>query len=152
MAKKQARDSRGRFASGGGSGGGKAAPKTTTAKGRAKSRETAARAEVKAGGGSKATRSLLIAQRARDYYKATGTGTKRSATRAPAEAKPTATSKPTKMSKAAPNAAKEKYKAARSQVRELKMYRGGKTDAVVKKAEAKVKRMEKSRRSSKARI
>jgi len=152
VAKKQARDSRGRFASGGGSGGGKATPKTTTAKGRAKSRETAARAEVKAGGGSKATRSLLIAQRARDYYKATGTGTKRSATKAPVEAKPAAKSKPTKMSKAAPNPAKAKYKAARSQVRELKMYRGGKSDAVVKKAEAKVKRMEKTRRSSKARI
>ena len=151
MAKKQARDSRGRFASGGGSGGGKATPKTTTARGRAKSRETAARAEVKAGGGSKATRSLLVAQRARDYYKATGTGTKRSATKAAAAA-PAAKSKPAKMSKAPVNAAKAKYKAARSQVRELKMYRGGKSDAVVKKAEAKVKRMEKTRRSSKARI
>jgi hypothetical protein len=55
-------------------------------------------------------------------------------------------------SKVAPNTAKEKYKAARSQVRELKMYRGGKTDATVKKAEARVARMEKSRKSSRARI
>lgn len=55
-------------------------------------------------------------------------------------------------SKAAPNTAKEKYKAARSQVRELKMYRGGKTDATVKKAAAKVARMERTRRSSRARV
>jgi hypothetical protein len=55
-------------------------------------------------------------------------------------------------SKAAPNTAKAKYKAARSQVRELKMYRGGKTDATVKKAQARVSRIEKSRKSSRARI
>jgi hypothetical protein len=149
----QARDSQGRFASGGGGGGKKAAPKTTTAKGRARTAEAKARADVKAGGDSKATRSLLTAQRARDYYKATGTGEKRSATKAAAEPKAAPKSaKPAKMSKAAPNPAKEKYKAARSQVRELKMYRGGKTDATVKKAEAKVKRMEKTRKSSRARI
>lgn len=59
----------------------KAPPKTTTARGRARTAETRARAAVKAGGGTKAARSLLTAQRARDYYKATGTGTKRSKTR-----------------------------------------------------------------------
>lgn len=59
----------------------KAPPKTTTARGRARTAETRARAAVKAGGGTKAARSLLTAQRARDYYKATGTGTKRSRTR-----------------------------------------------------------------------
>ena len=56
----------------------KTTPKTTTARGRARAAETRARAAVKGGGGTKATRSLLIAQRARDFYKATGTGTKRS--------------------------------------------------------------------------
>jgi hypothetical protein len=54
-------------------------------------------------------------------------------------------------SKVAPNTAKAKYKAARSAVRELKMYRGGKTDATVKKAEAKVRRMERGRRASRSR-
>lgn len=109
------RDARGRFASGGGGGGGKgggkggggkpaakskpakpankpktpkAPPKTTTARGRARQAEAAARQAVKAGGGSRATRSLLVAQRARDYYRATGTGTKRSRTR-PTEQRPT---------------------------------------------------------------
>jgi hypothetical protein len=137
----QRRDSRGRFAGGGGGGGkgGGSKPKTTTAKGRARTAEASARQAVKAGGGTKATRSLLTAQRARDYYKATG--------------KPAPASKPApaRTSKAAPNKAKEKYRAARSEARELKMYRGGRTDAVVKKAEAKVARMEKKRRSSRAR-
>jgi hypothetical protein len=58
-----------------------ATPKTTTARGRARTAETKARAAVRAGGGTRATRSLLTAQRARDYYKATGTGTKRSRSR-----------------------------------------------------------------------
>jgi hypothetical protein len=147
----QRRDSRGRFAGGGGGGGGKGGggskPKTTTAKGRARTAEASARQAVKAGGGTKATRSLLTAQRARDYYKATGSGTKRSATKAAPASKPA----PARTSKAAPNKAKQKYQAARSEARELKMYRGGKSDAVVKKAEAKVARMEKKRRSSRAR-
>lgn len=60
--------------------------------------------------------------------------------------------KPAKTSKAPANAAKSKYKAAKSQARELRMYRGGKSDAVVKKAEAKVKRMERTRRASRARV
>jgi hypothetical protein len=55
-------------------------PKTTTARGRARTAETTARAAVNAGGGTRATRSLLTAQRARAYYKATGTGKKRSKT------------------------------------------------------------------------
>lgn len=67
-------------------------------------------------------------------------------------AKSTAAARPAKMSKAPANAAKSKYKAAKSQARELRMYRGGKSDAVVKKAEAKVRRMESSRRSSRARV
>lgn len=90
MARTYNRDAKGRFASGGGGGsGGKSGarkasgtlPKTTSARGRARTRETAARAAVKAGGGTKAARSLLTAQRARDYYKATGTGTRRSKTK-----------------------------------------------------------------------
>ena len=59
----------------------KAPPKTTTARGRARTAETRARAAVKAGGGLRAARSLAVAQRARDWYKSTGTGTKRSKTR-----------------------------------------------------------------------
>ena len=162
MARTYKRDSNGRFAGGGGGGGraGKAGgkPKTTTARGRARSAEASARAKVKAGGGAKAARSLFTAQRARDFYKATGSGTKRSvaqgAAKAPAKgaAKAKAKAMPAKMGKAAPNTAKQKYKAAASKVRELKMYRGGRTDATVKKAQATVKRMERSRRSSRARI
>lgn len=257
MARTYKRDSNGRFAGGGGGGGGRAGkaggkPKTTTARGRARSAEASARAKVKAGGGAKAARSLFTAQRARDFYKATGSGTKRSvakgAAKAPAKgaakvlagggksaksslwkgregqavrtanrvaAKINASSgskdrsaraqvsaatarraadylrqkatagkepasrrggltsnanlttmraaqsrmarknnpaRPAKMSKAAPNTAKQKYKAAASKVRELKMYRGGRTDATVKKAQATVKRMERSRRSSRARV
>ena len=56
-------------------------PKTTTARGRARTLETRARSAVKAGGGTRAARSLAVAQRARDWYKSTGTGTKRSKTR-----------------------------------------------------------------------
>lgn len=59
----------------------KGLPKTTTARGRARTAETRARAAVKAGGGTKAARSLAVAQRARDWYKATGSGTRRSATK-----------------------------------------------------------------------
>jgi hypothetical protein len=83
MARSYKRDAKGRFAGGSGStrkppG---SLPKTTSARGRAKTRETAARAAVKAGGGTRAARSLATAQRARDFYKATGTGTKRSKTK-----------------------------------------------------------------------
>jgi len=63
----------------------------------------------------------------------------------------TPAAKPAKMSKAAPNAAKQAYKAAKGQVRELKMYRGGKTDQAVKSAQAKVKRLEKSRGTTRTR-
>lgn len=59
----------------------KPTPKTTTARGRARTAETRARAAVRSGGGTRATRSLATAQRARDWYKATGSGTKRSRTR-----------------------------------------------------------------------
>lgn len=88
MARTYKRDSNGRFAGGGGGGGGsrstpkpRTLPKTTTAKGRARTAETRARSAVKAGGGARAARSLATAQRARDWYKATGSGTKRSATK-----------------------------------------------------------------------
>lgn len=59
----------------------KTLPKTTTARGRARTLETRARSAVKAGGGLRAARSLAIAQRARDWYKASGSGTRRSATK-----------------------------------------------------------------------
>lgn len=60
-------------------------------------------------------------------------------------AAPAARKAPAKMGKKAANPAQQKYRAATSQVRELKMYRGGKTDATVKAAAAKVKRMESKR-------
>lgn len=59
----------------------KGLPKTTTARGRARTAETRARSALKAGGGARAVRSLAVAQRARDWYKATGSGTRRSATK-----------------------------------------------------------------------
>jgi hypothetical protein len=91
MARTYKRDASGRFAGSGGGGkkkGGGSTPKTTSARGRARSQEAAARQAVKAGGGTKATRSLLTAQRARDFYKATGTGTKRSPSKASSGSKP----------------------------------------------------------------
>lgn len=57
-----------------------------------------------------------------------------------------------KMGKAPANKAKNNYKAAKSFARELKMQRAGKTDAYVKKAEAKVKKMEKNRKASKYKV
>ena len=79
-----------------------------------------------------------------------GSGRTSKAKAAAPAAKPAA-AKPAKMGKAAPNAAKAAYKAATSQVRELKMYRGGKTDKTVKNAQAKVNRLEKSRGTTKTR-
>jgi hypothetical protein len=85
----QRRDSRGRFAGGGGGGDRKgksgATPKTSSARGRAQAAERKASKALKAGGGAKAAKSKFIAQRARDYYKATGTGTKRSKVKAKAK-------------------------------------------------------------------
>lgn len=90
MGRTYKRDSKGRFAGGGGGGSGtpkakaavaRSAPKTTTARGRARTAEASARAALRAGGGTRAARSLATAQRARDWYKATGGGTKRSKTR-----------------------------------------------------------------------
>lgn len=89
MARTYKRDSKGRFASGGGGSGtpraraavARTMPRTTSARGRARTAETRARAALRAGGGAKAARSLATAQRARDWYRATGGGTKRSTTR-----------------------------------------------------------------------
>jgi hypothetical protein len=68
-------------------------------------------------------------------------------------APPAATTKrPAKMSKAPVSAAKSKYKAATSKVRELKMYRGGKSDATVKNAERAVSRMERQRGTGRNRV
>ena len=90
----QRRDARGRFAGGGGGGGGggksgkkAGAPKTTSARGRAQAVERKASKALKAGGGTKAAKSRSTAQRARDYYKATGTGKKRSAVKTKTKAK-----------------------------------------------------------------
>jgi hypothetical protein len=78
-----------------------------------------------------------------------GAAAKLAANRSAMPAKASKAAKPAKTSRAAPNKAKAAYKAATSQVRELKMYRGGKSDRVVKNAEAKVKRMETSRGAKK---
>lgn len=111
MARSYKRDGGGRFAGGGGGKGGggdkakgggaatpkaaakpaapKAAPKTSTARGRAKATATQARQAMKGGGNqNKSARSLSTAQRAADYYKATGTGTKRSANKGSGGSKP----------------------------------------------------------------
>lgn len=102
MARSYKRDSRGRFAGGGGSSsggrsGGKAAakskpakrsaPKTSSARGRALQNQRRATEAVRAGRGgkgpsTKAVRSAVTAMRARAFYAATGTGTKRSAKKA----------------------------------------------------------------------
>lgn len=66
-------------------------PASTTARGRARTKAAEARKALKAGGGTRAARSLATAQRAADYYKATGTGTKRSKAKGGAPAKATAT-------------------------------------------------------------
>lgn len=100
MARSYKRDSRGRFAGGGGgsSGGRKSStgkrstPKTTTARGRALQNQRRASDLVRAGrGGSgpskKAVRSAVTAMRARAYYAATGSGTKRSASKKVSAAK-----------------------------------------------------------------
>lgn len=170
MARNYKRDKNGRFA-GSGSGGSGKAPKTTSARGRAKSKETAARAAVKAGGGTKATRSLLTAQRARDFYKATGTGTKRSPSKASSGSKPAkAAMKPAKMSKAPVSKAKQAYRAATGRAREARMLAGGATSTrglgkrtdpgaqnirrnvkAAQSAAAKVRAMERSRGVSKPR-
>jgi hypothetical protein len=67
-------------------------------------------------------------------------------------AKPAAPKRPAKTSKAPVNAAKAKYKAATSKVRELKMYRGGRTDRTVKNAQAAVSRMQRQRGTGRNRI
>lgn len=64
------------------------APKTTTARGRARTKAAEARQALKAGGGTRAARSLRTAQRAADYYKATRTGTKRSKSKGSGGSKP----------------------------------------------------------------
>jgi hypothetical protein len=149
MARTYKRDSSGRFAGGGGGGGGggkgggkkggkKNGPKTTSARGRARSKEAAARQAVKAGGGSRAARSLLTAQRARDFYKATGTGTKRSPSKSSGGSKPAkAAAGPKRGSKGgisggkqarkAMSSAEKAYRAASGRAREARMLAGGTT-------------------------
>jgi hypothetical protein len=191
MARKYNRDSRGRFSSGGGGGGGtkskaksgggaKSGPKTSSARGRALANERKATKAVKAANksgavGRKEAKSQLVAQRAREFYQRSGTGTKRSVTAAGKAAALTAkrsaagkagAAKGLKTkkfnvdqanriqkfkSKAPVSAAKAAYKKAKSRSRLFAMTRGGRVDATVKSAKAKVKRLEKSRGLSKTR-
>ena len=169
MARSYSRDSRGRFSSGGGGGGGKkgggggakssgGGGKKATPKGAAglQAAREAGRAQGMAIRAKQDARNRALDAQAARMGGGTGRAGKSKAAPAaakPAASKPTAAApntkpaaaKPAKMGKAAPNAAKAAYKAATSQVRELKMYRGGKTDQTVKNAQAKVKRLEKSR-------
>lgn len=119
MARTYKRDSRGRFAGGGGSsGGGKKAsggkrsgPKTTSARGRALANQRRAAVQVRANRGgtgpsARAVRSMLTAQRARAFYESTGTGTKRSARRAVSSTKKSKQTKAESRAKAATSRAK----------------------------------------------
>jgi hypothetical protein len=163
------RDGRGRFASTGGGGSSKKAPKTTSARGRAQANERKAAAALKAATKAgdparKAAKSALVAKKAREFYRRSETGTKRSA--AKAAVKVVAKAKPTKMSKAPANKAKVKYKAATSAAREARMIAGGRTSTkglgkrtdagaqriranvkVAQAAAAKVRRMESKRKA-----
>jgi hypothetical protein len=168
MARSYRRDSNGRFSSGGGSsakasGGARAAAGLKAAATR--SANTARAAALKAKGttmlgkrikpkgftGGKAAQKraggLMLPNNPRRNLPKGKRSTWRSA---PAASKPAA-KKPAKMSKAPVTKAKAAYKAATSKVRELKMYRGGRTDAVVKAAQARVARMEKNRGVSRKR-
>jgi hypothetical protein len=164
------RDARGRFASTGGGGGGskKKPPKTTSARGRAQANQRQANAALKSAtkagvSARKAAKSALIAKAARDYYRRTETGTKRSPTKAAKVAKPKVAAK---MSKAPANKAKANYQAARSAARAAKMYAGGRTSTkglgkrtdegakrirasvkIAQAAAAKVRRMESRRKA-----
>ena len=161
MARTYKRDSRGRFAGGGGGsggggrrggggggGGGSVAQRKSAVVRRVSSNALAGRKNTSA------ARSYVRAQQGEKMRLSGGGKGNKAARRAAAvQAKAAQASRAAQFSrKAAPNTAKQKYKAARSAVRELKMYRGGKTDATVKKAQARVARMEKGRRSSRARI
>lgn len=164
MARTYKRDSRGRFAGGGGGSGGGGGRRGGGGK-------------RSGGGGSVAQRKSAVVRRvssnalagrqntsaARSYVRAQqgekmrlsggGKGNKAARRAAAVQAKAAQASRAAQFSrKAAPNTAKQKYKAARSAVRELKMYRGGRTDATVRNAQARVTRMERGRRSSRARI
>jgi len=171
------RDGNGRFAGGGGGGGGGGAKGAATKKanaarktelvargtsqlgGRVKAKgfEGGAAAQKRAGGlrsggsfrevGKAQGKAMGGAMKGR-VKRDSGAAAKLAASRSAMPAK-ASKAKPAKTSKAAPNKAKAAYKAATSQVRELKMYRGGKSDRVVKGAEAKVRRMEASRGAKK---
>jgi len=98
MARSYKRDANGRFAGSGGGGkkkssGGSSTPKTTSARGRAQANERKASKALKAANksgqvGRKEARSLLTAQRAREFYQRSGTGTKRSPSKASGGSKP----------------------------------------------------------------
>jgi hypothetical protein len=163
MARSYRRDSSGRFSGGGGGGGSKGA--------RSGGGTLAARSSLKRSRGKLATNQTSAQRgavtRASNKLKASKTENQRQLTakRAGVIGKPkglkpsvgsravaAATKRPAKMSKAAPNAAKARYKAATSKVRELKMYRGGRTDATVKNAKAAVSRMERQRGTGRNRV
>jgi len=142
MARRYSRDKRGRFASGSAGG--------ATARGRRIGGKGGGPAVRTAGvSAPKGTIAKGTVNRSVAAVRGMGRGTTVKSAASPRAATPAA--KPAKMSKAAPNAAKQSYKAAKSQVRELKMYRGGKTDQTVKNAQAAVKRLEKSRGTTRTR-
>ena len=100
------------------------APKTTTARGRALTRQREVNRQLKAerkGGGVasvKTARSAAVAARAREYYAATGTGTKRSPTRTRTSASTSGATKAADLvAKPAKGGGKEKVVAGNKQVK-----------------------------------
>jgi hypothetical protein len=76
----------------------------------------------------RAAKSMLVAQRAREFYRRSQSGTKRSASKASGGSKPAkAAMKPAKMSKAPVSKAKQAYRAATGRAREARMLAGGAT-------------------------
>jgi hypothetical protein len=172
MARNYKRDSRGRFAGGGGSVGGAATSKgqkaaATRATNKARADELRAKGtlglgrRIKAKGfaGGKAAQEraggLRVSGTTRLKGMAFAVGRSGGQSRARKAATASATKKmsrgatrttpPAKTTKSPANPAKAKYRAATSKVRELQMYRGGRTDATVRNAQRAVKRMESQR-------
>jgi|GEM_PF-1153213 len=162
MARTYKRDSNGRFAGGGGSSGGsrggsgsKAAATKATNKARAadlKAKGTTMlgkRVKPKGFAGGKKVQQkaggLMLQSNPRRNLAGTGSKLRKPLKGGAKPVKAAARKRPAKTSKAPTSAAKAKYKAATSKVRELKMYRAGKTDQTVRNAQRAVKRMEQQR-------
>jgi hypothetical protein len=163
MARSYRRDNNGRFSGGGGSSGGsKAAATKATNKARAADLSAkgtvrlGARVKAKGFAGGKAAQQRAGGLRAKTSRADFGSRLRQpgSKLRKPLKSTPKAAApkRPAKTGKAPASAAKAKYKAATSKVRELKMYRGGKSDQTVRNAQRAVSRMERQRGTGRNRI